>query len=325
MRTKLSLGYRTVVLLITICCVLSACAGRTERVPAEVLPNDVSPSVPDPAIKDTEVDAPSEEEPSTENPEVVPPVVEDPPIVVGPPTLEEGATQSLLVYDFLNSCLDWHVSIHRDEFYSDWYILRYDECPDVLYVDWYVIQDSYTLPPRGSAIETHELSTAELEVIEEMLSDLSEDHVVHDNGWTLYMLTDDSLDTLYDNDLSIWSAESYTNGPELPFLADGTGYPTEWLRREPYATKLRNEGVDIQSAWWDEWNYLGVYELIPYGEDTERDFTAILTCVGNERFHYDDGSAYTNQYLTWNDIVNICNSESAYVPEHYDSRIAYIG
>lgn len=233
-----------------------------------------------------------------------------------------------LLYDFVNGCLDWHVPINRSEVYSEFYIMRNRYAPSWLYTVLYDSQNDYTLPPVGQEIIRMGILPEQVEALEEAVTKLPSERVLREGDWELLLLELSSEDgTTGFNSEGKWAGfstrsfgvlQSHSDGDTLPFLKDGSGWPTEWLRREPYCSLLlERQGLNMVNHWWDNWSYLGTYEMIPYGEESERDFTAILTCIDVALFHYDDGSAFTNQYLTWEDVQKLCDTELAYVPDRY--------
>lgn len=243
----------------------------------------------------------------------------EPPVTQLPDPEAISAEETPLLYDFVYSCLDWHVSIHRDEYNSSLYILRHRSAPSILYTDYYEVQAGYTFPPVGSRIERHELSVEETTRFDAAAERLSESYIVRDGDWTLYIMGEGARQILQDTGITFWYAADYTYGNELPFLEDGSGWPTEWLRREPYVSLLKEEGLDMTDPWWDTWNYMGVYYMEPlsgpatYGRPK-------LTCLGVERFEYKSDNGIVEE-MTWEDVQLDCAKTNYCIPGIYDPSV----
>lgn len=226
---------------------------------------------------------------------------------------------SWLVWDFVNSCLDWHVPINREEVDSEWYFLRSIDAPNVIYTDWYVIQGTFTLPPTGSLIEKHTLSDAEREAFEKVVLPLGESRVVRDGVWELFLCEWDHFDALKDAGLGLWDEELYSKGNPRPFLVDGTGWPMEWLRREPYATYIQEENrLDLTSSWWDFWVYMKEYELEPTAGSPDPNLRITVTCTGDGDFRFDDNEGQVIDHFLWSWVLDACRDNLMKIEGVYD-------
>lgn len=248
--------------------------------------------------------------------------------VISLPDLSEvSSIYTPLMYDFLNSCLDWHVPIHRESLNSEFYIMRNLNTPIYIYTDFYAMQEGYTLPPCGGQIVQMEIEPERLKAMEIAITKLPEERVLREGDWELLLLELHSDDgTTGFSSEGTWGGfstrnfgviYSYTDGNPRPFLVDGTGWPTSWLRREPYASLLKESGINILDPWWDEWRYMGEYVLAPYNEESTYTITTVLTCINAGMFLCDAGSSTQNQYMHWSDVLKICDKELAYVEGKY--------
>lgn len=202
----------------------------------------------------------------TESPDVGPLVSKE---------LPEAATVSPvdtpLLYDFVYGCLDWHVSIHRDEFESDFYIMRNLKVPNTIHSDWYVVQAGFTFPPTGSKIRTQDMDEDMAEKFEKAVASLPPERIITEGDWELYLLQSFDSTGVAGFNNGTWGGISdkmfavlqvYSDGEELPFMTDGSGWPMEWVRREPYVTALKNAGIDLSADFWKEWGLLARHNLV---------------------------------------------------------------
>lgn len=224
-----------------------------------------------------------------------------------PKMSEVKAEQQPLLYDFVFGCLDWHVSIHRDIIDSDLYIIRNLKAPGVLYTDWYPIQSGYSVPPLGSEIETVTLTAREVDNFNAVVTELPEDYILHEGDWELIIYAGDAARLLRQCGFSFRGQYKYTDSRVPPFIVTGSGWPTDWLRREPYLTALQNAGIDMNDAWWDKFNYRAEYKLLDdSGTMTPEGYYVI--CTGVREFTFCDGEGTKSQGMTWDNLMYTCNT-----------------
>lgn len=213
-----------------------------------------------------------------------------------------------LLYDFLCGCLDWHISIHRDTIDSDLYILRHSSSPNILYTDWYIIQSGYTTPPQGSTIERYVLNQRDLDTFESALNNIPDEYKVTHGEWQLIIYAGEAARVLNMTRLTFRSAHRYAEGRVPPFVSDGTGWPTEWLRREPYVSRLRDiSAIDMSDSWWDTFSVEGRYDLVPTDEGAQGP-TYFAICTGVREFSFCDSSGNVSRGMSWDLLRETCNS-----------------
>lgn len=294
--------YLVVLAIVVAMLMLGLCAGcaADDSKPSE----GVTPSLPTSTTGTNETAVPSEEPLPSPTPALTPTPEPTPEPVTQLPPLESVTVESNpLLYDFLNSCVDWHVSVHRDQIESTMYVVWHDTTPHILYVDNYVIQAGITFPPGGQAIERHELTPGQLTTFELAVQKSPTSQLLSEDGWNLFVFAGPEVARVYDAGIELWSAVDYTDGNPMPFLESGEGWPTEWLRREPYVSAIKERrGIDMTSSWWDTWNYLGVYKFVPSANGMNVG-DAYVKCTGIDSFEYHtNGSVYSNVH--WNEIEN---------------------
>lgn len=227
-------------------------------------------------------------------------------------------TQDPLLYDFVAGCLDWHVPIHRDEIDSDLYILRNLKAPTIIYTDWYVWQGGFTVPPTGSSVERFELHPRDVDSLDTIISSLPTDYVIRDGDWELVIYAGDAAVTLNSLGLITRDSHKYAEGRVPPFLSDGSGWPTEWLRREPYATRLATESeIDITDPWWDTFHLSGRYDLISNTSEA-LDFNYYAVCTGVMTFSFCDNQGNTARGMSWDLLRSTCNAMQANINGVYE-------
>lgn len=229
-----------------------------------------------------------------------------PPPVTELPALDTITVESnALLYDFVNGCVDWHVHIFDREYDGGLRVMWHDSSPNIVYVDDYIVQAGFTTPPRGQKIERHELNEHESEVFHDVVNKSADNLSFKEGEWNLFVVAGSEVRRLYDENIELWSAMDYTTGNPRPFLEDGSGWPTEWLRREPYITYLREEGVDMNDPWWDTWNYRGEYELSK-SHLSKMDYQAWVRADNVDDFYEWDSDGYTNEHLDWEQVKAMC-------------------
>ena len=266
----------SVIGLLCIClCLLGGCETETSKPPVEEVPPVSATAGPDKQVSDDQQpvnepgtdDQPPAEELSSPEPVEVVKVRELP----NPEDL--SCTETPLLYDFVYGCLDYHAPIRRDLIESEFYIMRHSSCPEVLHCDWYMVQEDYAMPPLGSRITSVEIDPEYFESIEPLIEKLPAERRLVEGDWELLLLT------LYDeagiygfNDEGKWGEmtprmfavlQAYTDGLFKQEVNAGAGWPTEWLRREPYCEKMSVlPMLKLEDAWWDSWVFRKQYPIV---------------------------------------------------------------
>lgn len=226
------------------------------------------------------------------------------------------SSEQPLLYDFLFGCLDWHVSINRQEIDSDLYLMRNVNLPGIIYTDWYPIQAGFTVPPLGSKIEIVELSEKQTDMYNSVVADLPDGFVLREGDWELVIYAGDAVRAFQNYNYSFRSKYKYTDTRVPPFLVQGSGWPTEWLRKEPYCSLMQEAGIDISDGWFDKFNYRGEYRLLQDdGTMTSEGFYAI--CTGIREFAFCDGAGSVQYGMTWENLMDTCNSLKCNLGELY--------
>lgn len=320
-----------VVLVVMLCMSLSACATEdpSESKPAIKGTKDPRPTAtveptsppfvgPREDTWDTDENTTDEvtDEPGAEptvKPTPMPSIVD---MLPAPDSLNPEKTPML--YDFVAGCLDYHIPVHRDQFTSDFYILRNTDYPSVLHNDWYVVQTGFTTPPLGSKINSMELTPELLESFESLVSELPEERYIVEGDWELFLLTvyDEEGVHGFDADgkwgdlelrmFSLLANPDYTSGYFKKTLESGAGWPTEWLRQPFYADRMMHDlSINIWDPWWDTWSYRQRYDIVQTAYNNGIDYWVI--CTGKEEFLLCDSTGGSYPEFRWWDLRVLCN------------------
>lgn len=284
-------------------CASEKTPSSTDEIPqAETTPDvDVTATLPPPT--------PSPEPTATPEPTPAP--------VTQLPALDTVTVESNpLLYDFMNGCVDWHVHVFDREYDGGLRVMWHDSSPNIVYVDNYIVQAGFTTPPMGQKIERHELSSRDAKVFHDVVNKSADNLSFKEGEWNLFVVAGSEVRRLYDENIELWSAMDYTTGNPRPFLEDGSGWPTEWLRREPYVTYLReNQGVDMNDPFWDMFQLYGVYKMVP-GEHATPVGSPTITCTGFEMFRFEN-EGYVQENVSWDEIRDDCNHIGYNIPGIY--------
>lgn len=233
-----------------------------------------------------------------------------------PEETEISPVKHPLLYDFIVGCLDWHVSINRGVLESDLYLMRNTKAPETIYTDWYPIQAGYTVPPLGSKVETVELSVRQLDMYNTVVSEIPEAYVLREGDWELVIYAGDAARAFQQYDFDFRSKYRYTDARVPPFIASGAGWPTEWLRREPYCASMREAGIEILDGWFDLFQYRSEYVLLKDdGTSTEEGYSVV--CTGVREFALKDGTGKMSFGLTWDNVRETCNALQCNLGDFY--------
>lgn len=307
---------RIAISMTLLCVSLLACTlfGCTPQMSDVTFPPDNSVTLPIESLALPETAEPS-----------VPPVTPEPtaeptpePVLDLPLKETVNCEETPLLYDFLYSCLDWHVPVLVEKTDPCMYLLRHDSTPNILYVSWYVVQNGYSLPPAPCAYERRELTVEELDTLNKVWFSLPSEYLVREGEWELCIYGGEAVEPLESTGIRFWTMQGYPEGTTRPFLEDGTGWPTEWLRREPYVTNIKERlGIDMNDPFWDLFRLQGTYEMVP-GEHATPVGTPKITCTGFKTFRFEHNGQVLED-VSWDEIRDDCNHIGYNIPGIYNA------
>lgn len=217
------------------------------------------------------------------------------------------------MYDFLYGCLGWHTDIRHEAWGTDTYIMRHRNAPYILFVDMYVIQDDMVFPPSGQQIERHELNATELDLFDAAVAKSDSRYIVTEGEWEFIVYNE----SMYNLGIRLWDAEDYTEGLNPTFIENNTGWPSSYLRREPYASRLLDKyGIDIRDEWWDTFRYSAVYMLYPTDIDLGV-YYLVCTNVDEFEFHAEEVAA-SGERISWAEAIARMENMQYEMPGFYE-------
>lgn len=184
-----------------------------------------------------------------------------------------------LMYDFLDGSLGYRwKSLNQDGSvkYPNWdewgycfLIALNSQIPDKIYFERYCWGEYTLLPPLAGEIYSLVLNEQQRYNVSQMLQNMDQNRILKEEDWYFFIVSDYSDMTLstaeYDsmNSDYWWAGIDFTNylsgepgGAMKIRVENGDGYPTDWLREEPFRSRLLEEGLDLSWEWWDEnWLY----------------------------------------------------------------------
>ena len=235
------------------------------------------------------------------------------PVTQLPPLESVTVEDSPLLYDFMHRCLGWHVSPT-----GYFFVLHNITTPNILYSSTYTTQGQVVFPTVGDAVARAELSEKQLEGYRTILRNAGESDIYPEGDWVLLSVTP-YMKEFAQLDITFTTVEGQSE--ENPFVSSGEGWPTEWLRREPYASAIKEAmGLNVSDSWWDTWRYLGKYDLIPTPSSSSV-LPASVVVTGYDRFTYTDKDGNVFDNWDWDWIRDVCDFQGRYIDGIYDPEV----
>ncbi len=203
------------------------------------------------------------------------------------PSIEEVALEdSPLMWDFLHGCLGWHMDTPLDTMQDNVFLVRNINQPEVVYYDLYQQNEELRyqgLPYMGTYLTVLYFNNEEENArLQKAFAGVPKERVLHDGDWEFYILREEGYKTehgtddpsyclsYYDNLEGVRNTECFGGIPRSKFgappldgldlsrnpWAQGDGYATEWLRKEPWCTRLKEwDKMDFSDPYWDTWTF----------------------------------------------------------------------
>lgn len=287
----------------------AGCAADDGKASGDVEPS--KPSESQSAISSNETEAPV----ATPTPTPAPTPTPEPtpePVTQLPPLESVTVENNPLLYDFMHRCLGWHTSPP-----GYYFILHHVTTPGTLYSSTYTTQGQVVFPAVGDAVARAELSDKQLEGYTTILENADEFDIYSEGDWVLLSATP-YMKEFAQLDITFTTVEGQSE--DNPFVSSGEGWPTEWLRRAPYASAIQEAlGMDMSSSWWDTWRYLGVYKFVPSANGMNVG-DVFIKCTGIDSFEYHSGAdVYTDVH--WNEIEDDLYHTGNTIPGIHDPYV----
>ncbi len=261
-------------------------------------------------------------------------------------------SDSLMLWDFLNGTLGWHVDTHQDEFFSDCYLVCNRKNPDAVYYDRYTYVEP-ALPMFGTGIVEVYLTAEELDAVHAAMNKVPDERVIQDGDWTLYLLIHDggygqdvhdpmeACITYYDSTGQIKEAHEglvSTNGQKMDCFGGvpssrfdseptvehtlqdtpyhtGEGVASEWIRKQPWADAMLKQGIDATDIFWDSWTYAKQYPVYAIDGD---EFQGYVIPVGTKKFSIEIAdylSGVDELTLSSEELYMMLDADGLYIPD----------
>lgn len=212
------------------------------------------------------------------------------------PALQEvDYDKSPLLYDFLNSSLGYKWD-HKvgDEFGDSFYLLGMNKnYPDELYGSWYTVAEKLTFPIIGTYPVCINLNDNEIKSVNDTLKKVDDNRKFDEGDWKFFIITDDSTnknDPNYYNTEHIWAGVKLNKLiiQETPLMRKtidgGLGWPTKWLRKDPYIDTMKNAGYNMNDEFWDKYN---IGQKLTYVSKDNPDQSVVISIEGLDYYKID--------------------------------------
>lgn len=183
---------------------------------------------------------------------------------------------------------------------------------DTMELDWTMSSEGAIFPNQTTAPRTVEIDDSDAQVLRDTFEGFPEHLTFEDGqGATMYVVVEPSSAQLDGVSNSDDYSYTYDAGyifagidlgsktelePGFPLNADS--YPTDWLRKEPYATELLEiNSIDIEDPFWDDWEYQEQIPVEKVDTSAEGPEETIVEVRNVESFTVIEPFAWNNQSL----------------------------
>lgn len=169
-----------------------------------------------------------------------------------------------MLYDFVNSSISYKMDVNPENWSLYYAIMQNQDNPNEIYVEYYSYAEKLTFPTLGTAPVQISLDSS-LDSFNDFSSKLSKDRVFTEYNWKMIIISQyntgegNSFD--YCDSAGRWAGidllSLFTNqqiGEMQKTIESGLGWPTEWLRKNPYNETMKMEGYDVSDPFWDKYN-----------------------------------------------------------------------
>ena len=238
------------------------------------------------------------------------------------PTTAEVSEETPVLYDFVHSAISYKIDVDEETlgnwgyFYA---VMINNNEVGTFWVEYYVHAEQLTFPTLGTEPVKIEVTDETWQVIQNQISQLPESRVFREGDWTMYIITNgpnlsNEPDAAFCESWATWSGIDFTQYVDSEAHGAmyyvvygneeteqiGTGYPVEWLRKEPYTTLLLSAGYDITDTFWDCYNPMQT--LVFYSATDSEDYVTV-TVVDLDYFAIPaDGSTanvHEEEMISW--------------------------
>ena len=231
----------------------------------------------------------------------------------GLPTLSQiDKGENPILYDFVNSSISYQSDINPENlgFYYA-FLQDKDQKDNQVYVSYYDYGESFNYPPLGDKPIKIDLNNEELENFNNYTKKINKDRKFTEGDWNLYLISQYNVTGSFESEEGIYnycdSVGRYAgidliekvnkhrqNGLMKQTIDGGLGYPTEWLRKEPYIRTMYNAGYDMNDNFWDRYN-VGSKKIYKNKNNSEDILEVELYQIDTFKFKFEGSDTYLNE------------------------------
>lgn len=213
-----------------------------------------------------------------------------------------------MLFDFLNSSITYKMNnvenIDKIGFY--YALLQNKHNKKDIYVEYYNYAESLVYPTIGSKPKALTLNKEQISNIDNFASKMSKNRVFEEGDWVMYLISEyNAGDNQYDycDNIGRWGGidmkqfQSNDKGLMYELVNSGFGWPTEWLRKEPYINTMKKQGYDVNDSFWDQYN-VGSYKIYKrniHGTLEDEELKVQVVQLNQFQFKLDDNDVKLNE------------------------------
>ena len=183
----------------------------------------------------------------------------------GLPSISEiNVNDSPILYDFVNSSIGYKSDINSKDFGFYYVIALNKEDKENVFIEYYSYGEKMTFPSLGTAPKKYSIEGLE-ESFKDFFTKIDKNRIYHEGDWTFIFVSQyndnqmgqfDSCDAIgrWGGIDFIKAFETIEIGKMQKTIESGVGWPTDWLRKEPYLTTMILEGYDMNDPFWTKYN-----------------------------------------------------------------------
>lgn len=169
-----------------------------------------------------------------------------------------------ILYDFVNSSISYKSNIDISKYGFYFAILQNKNDKENIFVEYYTYAEKLTYPSLGTPPKKIKLNQNDINSIENFKSKLSKNRVFKEGDWTLLIISqyNDNKEEQFNycDKIGRWAGldmNQFVNseiGLMQKTIESGFGWPTKWLRKEPFVETMLKEGYNVKDEFWDKYN-----------------------------------------------------------------------
>ena len=194
-----------------------------------------------------------------------------------------------------------------------------------IYVSKYIYGQKYTYPIIGSTIYEFAMNKETAENINKFVNNMSSNRVFKEDGWKMAIVSSENIHdpknknqnydyTTKNGSTDEWAGLNFSkvvqdeNRPlDMYKVVYGDfGWPTEWLRKEPYNKNMKLEGYNVNDPFWDRYN---IGSTLTYVKKNNENVKLKVKVVQLDSFEFTDPKTERKFYLKEKDLERYADIE----------------